>query len=127
MNEADGAAAFLDGMSAQYGTVSARTKALHDACESLVQEQNELITFNEAVGTRLSYFSELDKLKARLDAPTLSVLNNQFVPMLARVDECIRYISKHPEYKDAASYLARFRQCVALPLFLCVCRAATVW
>ena len=63
---------------------------------------------------RLSYFTELERLSQTLN-PSLSLLNesslnDKFIPLLTRLDECIAYISAHPQYKDSTTFLARFRQ-----------------
>ena len=44
----------------QYLSASGKTNALHQACEQLVQEQTDLVTFNESINERLSYFVELE-------------------------------------------------------------------
>lgn len=66
---------------------------------------------NRFLLNRLGYFVELTTLSQKMNSPTLSVLNDQFIPMLGRIDECISHVSANPEYKEAALYLARFRQC----------------
>lgn len=38
------------------------------------------------------------------------MLNDQFVPLLTRLDNCIEYISEHPQFKESSVYLARFKQ-----------------
>lgn len=38
------------------------------------------------------------------------MLNEQFVPLLARLDECISYIGAHMHFQDSRVYLARFAQ-----------------
>lgn len=104
------AVAFLGDLETQYTAVSTKTTALHDACEQLLQDQRALVEFGESLSTRLGYFTALEKLTQKLNSPTLSVLSEQFVPLLNRMDECIEFIAEHPQYKDSPTYLARFRQ-----------------
>lgn len=111
LSEIDRALNFLDTMGTQYTSVSTKTNALHDACEQLVRDQTELVNFGESLSSRLSHFTELDKLTQTLKSPSLSVLNDQFAPLLGRLDKSIAYITAHPQYKDSATYLARFKQC----------------
>ena len=81
----------------QYKSASGKTNALHNGCEELVREQSDLVAFNESISTRLGYFVELATLSQKMNSPTLSVMNDQFIPMLSRIDECIAHISAHPE------------------------------
>ena len=111
LEEIDTATTFLQTIEKQYLSASGKTNALHQACEQLVQEQTDLVTFNESISERLSYFVELEGLTQKMNSPTLSVLNDRFIPMLGRLDECINYVGKHQHYKEAPLYLARFRQC----------------
>eukprot|EP00047_Mylnosiga_fluctuans_P015368 m.45508 g.45508 ORF g.45508 m.45508 type:complete len:750 (-) comp5887_c0_seq1:1435-3684(-) len=100
----------LTDLETYYSSVSTKTSSLHNACEQLLQDQTNLANYAEAVSSRLSYFVELERLSQKLNSPTLSVLNEQFVPLLNRLDDCIKYISEHHTYKDAQLYLSRFLQ-----------------
>jgi len=111
LKEIENAKTFLGSIESQYKSASGKTNALHNGCEQLVQEQSDLVAFNESISTRLGYFLELSTLSQKMNSPTLSVLNDQFIPMLTRIDECIAHVSGHPDYKEAALYLARFKQC----------------
>lgn len=111
LDEVANAKKYLGTIESQHKSASGKTRALHDACEQLVREQSDLVAFNESIQTRLSFFVELETLTQKLNAPTLSVLNEHFVPMLGRLDECMRYVEDHPDYKEAALYTARFKQC----------------
>eukprot|EP00053_Salpingoeca_punica_P018510 m.181918 g.181918 ORF g.181918 m.181918 type:complete len:779 (-) comp17449_c0_seq1:1349-3685(-) len=106
----DTAVTHLKGLEEQYLSVSNKTNSLHDACEQLLQDQTNLANLAESITDRLSYFNELDKLSTRLSAPNLSVLSEQFVPLLSRLDECIAYMQKKQHYKDAPLYYAKFQQ-----------------
>ena len=59
---------------------------------------------------RLSNYTELDRVTQTLKSEKLSVLNDQFIPLLTRLDQSIEYISVHPQYKDSTVYLARFKE-----------------
>ena len=64
----------LQTIEAQHLSASTKTNALHKACEQLVQEQTDLVTFNESINERLSHFVELDGLTQKMNAPTVTVL-----------------------------------------------------
>ncbi|CAH3023669.1 unnamed protein product [Porites evermanni] len=66
----------------------------------------------ESISNKLSYFNALDHLRHKLNSPTFSVTSESFVPMLARLDECISFISSNQQYKESSVYLVRFKQCL---------------
>lgn len=111
LQEIESANRYLKTIEEQHLSASTKTNALHTACEQLVKEQTDLVSFNESINERLVYFTELDGLTQKMNSPTLSVLNDQFIPMLGRIDECINYVNQHQNYKEAPLYLARFQQC----------------
>eukprot|EP00051_Salpingoeca_urceolata_P020682 m.313375 g.313375 ORF g.313375 m.313375 type:complete len:885 (-) comp19663_c1_seq8:26-2680(-) len=108
LTEIDGAVQHLADLEEQYTSVSTKTTSLHDACEQLLQEQQELAKFADCVQMHLKHFNELQTLTKKLNSPTLSVVGDQFVPLLSKVDGCVSYMRKHQTFKDAPTYLARF-------------------
>ncbi|KAL7881188.1 hypothetical protein AOLI_G00080360 [Acnodon oligacanthus] len=103
----------LDSLQKQYLFVSTKTGTLHEACEQLLKEQSELVDLAESIQQKLSYFNELETINTKLNSPTLSVNSEGFVPMLSKLDDCIEYVSSHPNFKDHPVYLAKFRQCLS--------------
>uniref|UniRef100_T1J4T0 Conserved oligomeric Golgi complex subunit 3 n=1 Tax=Strigamia maritima TaxID=126957 RepID=T1J4T0_STRMM len=93
----------------QYLFVSNKTNSLHEACEQQLQDQIKLMSIAENISNKLAYFDELDKISQRLSSPTMSVLNESFVPILTRLDECIDHMLQNPQFKDGSVYLARFK------------------
>ncbi|KAM9486494.1 conserved oligomeric Golgi complex subunit 3 [Clarias gariepinus] len=108
----------LDSLQKQYLFVSTKTGTLHEACEQLLKEQSELVDLAESIQQKLSYFNELENINTKLNSPTLSVNSEGFIPMLSKLDECIEYVSSHPNFKDYPVYLAKFRQCLSKALHL---------
>ena len=50
----------------------------------------------ESIGSRLTYFNELEVISKVFDTPgEVIVLSEPFVPMLARLDECLEYVQSH--------------------------------
>ncbi|XP_065889132.1 conserved oligomeric Golgi complex subunit 3-like [Dysidea avara] len=110
LNEVTTAIDQLQQMKEKYNYVSSKTDAMNQACEKLLEDQSKLTNVAESITTKLSYFNELDKIGQKLNLPALSVTSDSFVPMLARLDECIAFIQNKLHYKESQLYLARFMQ-----------------
>ncbi|NXA08620.1 COG3 protein, partial [Sapayoa aenigma] len=95
LNDVNSALQHLESLQKQYLFVSTKTGTLHEACEQLLKEQSELVDLAENIQQKLSYFNELENINTKLNSPTLSVNSEGFVPMLAKLDDCIAYISSH--------------------------------
>ncbi|XP_056322065.1 conserved oligomeric Golgi complex subunit 3 [Danio aesculapii] len=113
LNDVNTALDHLDSLQKQYLFVSTKTGTLHEACEQLLKEQSELVDLAESIQEKLSYFNELENINTKLNSPTLSVNSEGFVPMLSKLDECIDYVSSHPNFKDYPVYLTKFKQCLS--------------
>ncbi|POI20405.1 hypothetical protein CIB84_015848, partial [Bambusicola thoracicus] len=79
---------------------------------------SELVDLAENIQQKLSYFNELENINTKLNSPTLSVNSEGFIPMLAKLDDCIAYISSHPNFKDYPVYLTKFKQCLLKAMHL---------
>ncbi|KAL8186710.1 UNVERIFIED_CONTAM: Golgi transport complex subunit 3 [Gekko kuhli] len=102
----------------QFLFVSTKTGTLHEACEQLLKEQSELVELAENIQQKLSYFNELENINTKLNSPTLSVNSEGFIPMLAKLDDCITYISSHPNFRDYPVYSTKFKQCLSKAMHL---------
>uniref|UniRef100_A0A8C7A8J0 Conserved oligomeric Golgi complex subunit 3 N-terminal domain-containing protein n=1 Tax=Neovison vison TaxID=452646 RepID=A0A8C7A8J0_NEOVI len=118
LNDVNSALQHLESLQKQYLFVSNKTGTLHEACEQLLKEQSELVDLAENIQQKLSYFNELETINTKLNSPTLSVNSEGFIPMLAKLDDCITYISSHPNFKDYPVYLLKFKQCLSKALHL---------
>ncbi|EDO40929.1 predicted protein [Nematostella vectensis] len=112
LEEIEAALSQLHELQRQHVMVSTKTGALHGACEQLLQDQTRLVNMAESISNKLSYFNTLEHLRHKLNSPTLSVNSESFVPLLARLDECISYIASNPQFKESSIYLTRFKQCL---------------
>ena len=72
----------LDELAVYYASVASKTTSLHDACEQLLVDQTSLVFYADSIQARLAYFDEVDRLASKLNSPTVSVLNEHFVPLL---------------------------------------------
>ncbi|RXN01200.1 Conserved oligomeric Golgi complex subunit 3 [Acipenser ruthenus] len=118
LNDVNTALQHLESLQKQYLFVSMKTGTLHEACEQLLKEQSELVDLAESIQQKLSYFNELENINTKLNSSTLSVNSEGFVPMLAKLDDCIEYVSSHPNFKDCPVYLAKFKQCLSKAMHL---------
>ncbi|KAL5149294.1 Conserved oligomeric Golgi complex subunit 3 [Glycine soja] len=94
----------------QHQAVATKTKTLHDACDRLLQEKQRLIDFAEALRSKLNYFDELENVATNFYSPNMNVGNENFLPLLKRLDECISYVENNPQYAESSVYLLKFRQ-----------------
>jgi len=106
----EGTLQLFEQLKGQHQDVASKSKALHDSCELLVAEKDRLVEFADALRDKLSYFDELDSLSAKFHSASLAVESEDFLPILRRLDECIAYVTMHPQFADSASYAGRFRQ-----------------
>ena len=90
-----------------YEQVKKRTDSLHNSCTSLMNETTDLLSCAENISGRLQYFDELEEINRQLNSSAVSVTSDYFVPMLARLDECISFMQQHQDYKEATVYLAK--------------------
>ena len=49
-------------------------------------------------------------------SPTLSVHSETFLPLLTSIDDNMLYLTKHPEYRESAAHLTKFRACLSRAL-----------
>ncbi|KAG9299881.1 hypothetical protein G9A89_005410 [Geosiphon pyriformis] len=93
--------------------VEERTKALQTACEKLLEEQNHLEALADLMSSKLSYYNELESITSLFNSLGENICEkDEFVPTLARLDECLEYMQGNLRYRDSELYLLRFRQCM---------------
>ncbi|PIA25125.1 hypothetical protein AQUCO_12500027v1 [Aquilegia coerulea] len=73
-------------------------------------EKQRLIEFAEALRSKLNYFDELENVATNFYSPNMRVGNGHFLPLLKRLDECISYVERNPQYAESSVYLVKFRQ-----------------
>ena len=57
--------------------------------------QTKLVNVAESISSKLTYFTELDRIGARLSSPALSITSEGFLPLLTRLDECINFTEQN--------------------------------
>lgn len=100
----------FDQLLAQHKEVSQKSKALFSSCEQLVKEKDQLLEFADALRAKLKFFDEFETVYTQFHAAQSSLDNEQFLQLLKKLDECIAYVAKNPQYADSATYINKFRQ-----------------
>ncbi|NWT26806.1 COG3 protein, partial [Cardinalis cardinalis] len=117
LDDVNSALQHLESLQKQYLFVSTKTGTLHEACEQLLKEQWKLVDLAENIQQKLSYFNELENINTKLNSPTLSVNSEGFIPMLAKLDDCIAYISSHVSHSVFLVKLGCWMKRLAWALF----------
>ncbi|KAJ3129149.1 Golgi transport complex subunit 3 [Nowakowskiella sp. JEL0407] len=109
----DQATLILDSLSDNYLFVEEKSMGLQRACEKLLEEQTHLLNVAEQLAANLEYFNALEPITKLLSSSGDNVcLDDRFVPMLVKLDDCLAFVKAHPKYRDSELYLMRFRQCM---------------
>ncbi|GMH44082.1 hypothetical protein BSKO_12016 [Bryopsis sp. KO-2023] len=118
----------LDGVVSFHKIAVGRSQSLRETGERLVEERQQLIEFASAIRTRLFYFEELESIATEfhtLAASSAPVVEGQvmeagevepYLPLLKRLDECITYVTGHPQYAESSLYASQFRRLQAQAL-----------
>ncbi|MPC15446.1 Conserved oligomeric Golgi complex subunit 3 [Portunus trituberculatus] len=112
----DEALANLQQLSSQYTSVSNKTSALHTDCEHLLAEQTRLANKADTIESKLMYFKEIDKISQKLNSPAFQVTSEGFIPLLAKIDECISYMNTNMTFQESSLYLAKYKHCLSRAL-----------
>ncbi|SPO04441.1 related to conserved oligomeric Golgi complex component 3 [Cephalotrichum gorgonifer] len=111
IRDADETLALLTTLSTSFQSVETQTSSFQARCDNLMTEQARLQTLADEVGTNLYYYAYLENVSRRLNAPGASRLaeHSDLADVLDNLEACIEFMSKHPDYRDAESYLARYQ------------------
>ncbi|OTA98537.1 hypothetical protein M426DRAFT_109138 [Hypoxylon sp. CI-4A] len=120
ISDANGALVLLTSLADSFRSVESQTSSFQAQCDDLLSEERRLQKLADEVGTDLHYYAYLDGVTRRLNAPGASRLVNHenFGEILTNLDACIEFMVKHPEYRDAESYLARYQSLLTKALHL---------
>ncbi|KAI1137684.1 Sec34-like family protein [Hypoxylon sp. FL0543] len=120
ISDANGALDLLTHLADSFRAVESQTSSFQAQCDDLLSEERRLQKLADEVGTDLHYYAYLDGVTRRLNAPGASRLVNHesFGEILTNLDACIAFMAKHPEYRDAESYLARYQSLLTKALHL---------
>jgi hypothetical protein len=111
VSDTDSALRILSTLASSFRAVDTQTSSFRARCEGLITEQRRLERLADDVGTDLHYYAYLEGATRRLNGPGAGRLVDdlEFSEMLRNLDACVEFMNKHPEYRDAESYLARYQ------------------
>ncbi|CAG8512769.1 11132_t:CDS:10 [Rhizophagus irregularis] len=113
LEQIDTTVKLFNDLDSNFKFVEERTKALQTACEKLLEEQNNLTSLADAITAKLSYYNELESITKLFNSPGENICEQEeFVSVLAKLDECLEYMQTNLRYRDSELYLMRFRQCM---------------
>ncbi|XP_069948876.1 conserved oligomeric Golgi complex subunit 3-like [Cherax quadricarinatus] len=116
LSQLDHALDNLQHLSSQYTSVSNKTGALHTDCEHLLAEQTQLTNKADTIESKLTYFKEVDRISQKLNSPAFQVTSEGFIPLLAKIDECIGYMNSNQTFQESSLYLAKYKHCLSRAL-----------
>ncbi|KAL8687143.1 MAG: hypothetical protein Q9224_005241, partial [Gallowayella concinna] len=126
----------LTTLSDSFRSVEAQTTSFQKQCEGLTLEQKRLTQLADGITQNLKYYSFLEPVTRRLNAPGAGnlVRSEEFSSLLARLDECLEYMAAHvcinlsaseistdqsqPKHREASTYRSRYRQLMTRALTL---------
>lgn len=97
INDASSTLELLTTLSNSFKSVEAQTSSFQAQCEGLVSEQQRLEKLANEVGTDLYYYTYLDTVTRRLNAPGAGRLieDDGFGDMVENIDACIVFMTGH--------------------------------
>lgn len=108
LSDTDANLELLANLSRTFDNVEAQALAFQARCESLLADQRRLASLADDVGENLQYYSYLDPITRRLNAPGVRhfVRSDDFTDMLSQLDDCLEYMKAH------VSFIYRNARCV---------------
>jgi conserved oligomeric Golgi complex subunit 3 len=109
INDTNGALKLLTNLSNSFKAVELQTTSFQAQCEDLLSEQSRLQKLADEVGTDLRYYTYLDNVTRRLNAPGAGRLVDglDFPEVLRHLDSCIAFMSKHVSALMSSSLFCR--------------------
>ncbi|CAG8654676.1 11287_t:CDS:10, partial [Acaulospora morrowiae] len=113
LEQIDNTVKLFNDLDGNFKFVEERTKALQTACEKLLEEQNHLTSLADAMSSKLEYYNELEPITKSFNSLGEDICEQEdFIPMLTKLDECLEYMQSNLRYKDSELYLMRFKNCM---------------
>lgn len=110
---------FIGQLEAGFSSVDKETSSLQEKCNSLLQEQTKISELRQNVDKNLEIFNNLEDITKQLNAPGSSiVIKDSFPDLLDKLDEGLKYVEVHKDFKDIDRYQQRFRHCMTRALSL---------
>jgi uncharacterized FlaG/YvyC family protein len=100
IQDANATLKLLNSLSDSFQAVESQTSSFRGQCEDLLHEQKRLEKLAHQVGTDLHYYSYLDTVTRRLNAPGAGRLvdDEDFGEMMENIESCIEFMEKHVRF-----------------------------
>lgn len=87
----------LSSLTKSFKDIEAQTTTFQRQCEGLLDEQKRIDGLASDLDHNLKYYNYLEPVTRRLNAPGAGsfVRSKEFSEMLARVDDCLEYMTAH--------------------------------
>ncbi|CAJ0836790.1 10002_t:CDS:10 [Entrophospora sp. SA101] len=96
LKQIDTTAKLFNDLEGNFKFVEERTRALQTACETLLEEQNNLAKLADSMSSKLSYYNELETITKLFNSPGESICElKEFLPTLTKLDECLDYMQNN--------------------------------
>ncbi|SPQ93369.1 Conserved oligomeric Golgi complex subunit 3 [Plasmodiophora brassicae] len=99
----------LDAVLALNVAVESTTNEIRDACTTLTASKDELLAQADYLREVLSHFDDAGRIVHRLSL-AVNFSPEEWATILARIDQCISFMSEHLDSTDARQHLVRFQQ-----------------
>lgn len=101
IQDTNGALDILASLADSFRAVEDQTSSFKSQCDDLLTEQKRLQKLADEVGTDLYYYTYLDNVTRRLNAPGASRLvdDEVFEEILTNLDACIAFMTKNVSIK----------------------------
>lgn len=110
----------LQSLSSSFRAVDKQTTAFQAQCEDILNDQKRTTKLANAIGENVQYYTYLDPIQKRLNAPGAAnlVRRKEFAEMLSNLDVCLDYMDGHTNQKESAAYRSRYRMLLTRALTL---------
>lgn len=96
LNDLNTTCQLFDDLEKDYSFVEIRTRSIQLACETLLKEQDRLTHLADGLAGQLDYFNQLEPIAKLFNSPGVNIcLDEEFIPMLEKLDKCIEFMQKH--------------------------------
>uniref|UniRef100_A0A3Q0KLP5 Conserved oligomeric Golgi complex subunit 3 n=2 Tax=Schistosoma mansoni TaxID=6183 RepID=A0A3Q0KLP5_SCHMA len=99
-----------------YLSISQSTNELHELCEHLLRQQNEMIEYASSIEECLTNFVQVDMIQAELGVSNFIVSREKLLPILNKLDSSLLYFQEHPNFKESPNYLIKVKSSLKIAL-----------
>lgn len=96
----------------RFSEVSRNTSQFVTETKTLYDDYKNMTKLSQLIPESLKYFDVLDPIMRRLNHATspTTVKRDSFKNMLVSIDESLRFLEAHPDFKDTETYRIKFKQ-----------------